>query len=168
MFDDAMSTLAHSYNRTGETMANYSRDEVEKAEDDHGLDLGEATEEVEGDTDLGKDAFLELLITQLKHQDPLDPMDDKEFVAQMAQFNSLEQMQNMNSNLEKLIASGRMSEASSLIDKEVEGLDSNGNNVSGVVSGVSREGEEIYLKLEGEGETETGVKISLDNLNRVF
>lgn len=48
---------------------------------------------------LDKDAFLKLLVTQLKNQDPLNPMEDREFIAQMAQFTSLEQMQNMNDNL---------------------------------------------------------------------
>jgi len=50
--------------------------------------------------DLDKDAFLRLLITQLQNQDPLDPMEDREFIAQMAQFSSLEQMQNLNKTLE--------------------------------------------------------------------
>lgn len=49
---------------------------------------------------LGKDEFLKLLITQIRHQDAMNPMDDKEFISQMAQFSSLEQMQNLNNTME--------------------------------------------------------------------
>jgi len=45
---------------------------------------------------MGKDSFLQLLVTQLKNQDPLQPMDNTQFVAQLAQFSSLEQVQNLN------------------------------------------------------------------------
>ncbi len=53
--------------------------------------------------DLGKDAFLRLLVTQLNYQDPLSPMQNEAFVAQLAQFSSLEQMQQINRNLEDSI-----------------------------------------------------------------
>jgi len=53
---------------------------------------------------LGKDAFLQLLVTQLRYQDPLSPMDNKDFIAQMAQFTALEQSQNMSSQIQRLNA----------------------------------------------------------------
>ena len=56
-----------------------------------------------GTNDLDKDAFLRLLITQLRNQDPLSPTDDKESIAQLAQFSSLEQMQQVNNTLEPFI-----------------------------------------------------------------
>jgi flagellar basal-body rod modification protein FlgD len=58
---------------------------------------GEATTGTKG---LGRDAFLQLLVTQLAHQDPMKPQADGEFIAQMAQFSSLEQLQQIQATLE--------------------------------------------------------------------
>lgn len=49
-----------------------------------------------------KDQFLNILMTQLTHQDPMNPLEDKDFIAQMAQFSSLEQLTNLNTTMEKL------------------------------------------------------------------
>ncbi|MDM5232235.1 flagellar hook assembly protein FlgD [Lysinibacillus pakistanensis] len=76
-----------------------------------------------GNSELGKDAFLKLLITQLQHQDPTNPMDDREFISQMAQFSSLEQMQNMTKAMESLLASQQQTQMmnySTFIGKEVK------------------------------------------------
>lgn len=67
--------------------------------------------------ELGKDQFLSILITQLRHQDPLQPMQDREFIAQMAQFTSLEQLMNINTQLTAMSQS--LGAASSLIGKQI-------------------------------------------------
>jgi len=83
---------------------------------------------IAGNADImGKDSFLQLLVAQLKNQDPLEPLDNTEFVAQLAQFSSLEQMQNMNDAMDQnndLTLSVHNALMTQLIGKEVE-IDSN-------------------------------------------
>ena len=72
---------------------------------------------------LDKDAFLRLLVTQLQHQDPMSPMEDKEFVSQLAQFSSLEQMQGLNTGFDGLSKSSIATQAFALIGKTVDYAD---------------------------------------------
>ncbi|MDR1363842.1 MAG: flagellar hook assembly protein FlgD [Spirochaetaceae bacterium] len=88
---------------------------------------------------LDRDDFLKLLVTQLSYQNPAAPMEDKEFIAQMAQFSSLEQMTNMASDFSKLTEIIAGSEANSAIGKSVEILEGN-NAVQGTVKAVTRGG----------------------------
>lgn len=70
-----------------------------------------------------KDTFLTLLITQLTHQDPLNPVEDTEFLAQLAQFNSVEQLQNLNSTVENMsgvVAQSQITDAVGLIGRAVQ------------------------------------------------
>lgn len=72
---------------------------------------------------LGMDAFLQLLVTQLQYQDPLSPMDDKEFVAELAQFSSLEQLTEINSGIDglsKLTQEQQMIGAVNFIGKTID------------------------------------------------
>lgn len=97
--------------------------------------------------DLGKDAFMQLLVTQLRYQDPLNPMDNQAFMAQMAQFSALEQMMNMSASMDK-------SNAHALIGKVVEATykDPASNQleaVIGKVDGVVMKNNQNYLMVDG-------------------
>lgn len=83
---------------------------------------------------LGESDFLNLLITQLKNQDPLNPMSDTDFIAQLANFSSLQQMTSVNTNTTNMLAAG-------MIGKQITTADGN----SGVVSKVGIEQGTAYL-----------------------
>ena len=78
---------------------------------------------------LGKDEFLKLLMTQMQNQDPTKPMDDTQSIAQLAQFSSLEQMQNLNTAMTSLKASNMIG--------DVVGFTDGTKQVAGVVNGVN-------------------------------
>lgn len=69
---------------------------------------------------LGQDDFLKILLTQLQNQDPTQPMEDKEFIAQMAQFSSLEQMTNMSQGFERLSGLLTSGQALSVLGRTVD------------------------------------------------
>ncbi len=95
---------------------------------------------------LGKDSFLKLLVTELRHQDPTKPMEDKEFIAQMAQFSSLEQMSNLNKEMKTLVSSTKSSEAYGILGKNVEAYDPvQKRAVRGMASSVFYKGEELMV-----------------------
>jgi flagellar basal-body rod modification protein FlgD len=94
---------------------------------------------------LGKDDFMKILITQLTHQDPTEPMKDTEFIAQMAQFSTLEQITNMTQDFSKLAGILSSSQALGLLGKSVELFDGEGL-VSGIVEEVSgREVPQVFV-----------------------
>lgn len=94
---------------------------------------------------LGKEAFLQLLVAQMKYQDPLEPTSNTEYISQLATFSSLEEMQNMRASLESTQATG-------LVGKTViMGVETNGitNYISGRVDQVRKEGSKTYLSIDG-------------------
>ena len=97
--------------------------------------------------ELGKDDFLNLLVTSLRFQDPLNPTDDKEFIAQLAQFSALEQMQNLNSSF-------TATRAYSLIGKSIlahvkDPSTGEVTEVSGDVTSVTYSGGKYYVVVRG-------------------
>lgn len=116
---------------------------------------------------LGKDAFLQLMVTQMKYQDPLQPTDNTQFLAQLAQFTSLEQMTNIsqtdNSMLTTMNSSQAMVQMSfehSLLGSNVSVTDADGNVVSGQVTAIKFDSGNPQLVINGQG-------YSLDSLTEM-
>ena len=98
---------------------------------------------------LDKDDFLKLLVTQLQHQDPLNPMDDMQFMSQMAQFSTLEQITNLGADIERLSFSGQVSESVALIGRTVTYEAKDGSIEQGTVQGVEIEDGKIRVSVDG-------------------
>lgn len=112
-----------------------------------------------GSNSLGKDDFMKILIAQLQNQDPLNPMEDREFIAQMASFSSLEQMMNMTKMFETFIANQTNSQIvqnSQMIGKQIKYMNyveqENGDveevTKTGVVVAVSFKGGDMQFELD--------------------
>ena len=95
---------------------------------------------------MDKDAFLQLLVAQMKYQDPLQPTSNTEYISQYATFSELEQMQNMSANM-------TLSRASEMVGKEVivESTSDSGKTttVQGQVESVSYQGNKAYVSIDG-------------------
>ncbi len=108
---------------------------------------------------LDKQAFLQLLVAQMKYQDPLEPTDNTEYISQLATFSSLEQMQNMSATLE-------LQRGSSLVGKEVyletrNTSTGDTNSVTGVVDYVTFENNKCFVSIDG-------TLYSLDDVKSVY
>ncbi|MCT8333030.1 endoflagellar hook capping protein [Leptospira sp. 85282-16] len=118
-------------------------DQLEKEETSglKGIEIREKQKE------LGKDDFLKLLLTQLSHQDPTNPVQDKDFIAQMAQFSSLEQMKNISSGIARM----ESKQSYSVVGKIVSGPDLvTGEDVTGLAGAILFDNEgKTYVRVNG-------------------
>lgn len=120
---------------------------------------------------LGKDDFLKLLITQLQHQDPSSPMDNTQFIAQMATFSTLEQMVNIGSKIDTLIGNNKQSgllNYSSFVGKEVTwhsldgtSKDTTVNQGTGVIESIQYKDDKVTFILDD------GTKLEPGNISEV-
>lgn len=100
---------------------------------------------------LGKTDFLNLLATQLRYQDPMNPIENTEFIAQLAQFSALESANNTQTAVESLSRQESCLFATSLLGKTVSGVASDTQTAfNGVVTGVSLTGEAPVVYVSGQ------------------
>lgn len=119
-----------------------------------------AAENTKKNGELGKDEFMRLLITQLENQDPLSPTDNTEFIAQMAQFSSLEGITNLNSTVEQFatsLQSTQALQASTLVGRSVQVLTNwteleEGKSIKGTVDLKESSSDVFVAVYSGAGE----------------
>lgn len=116
-----------------------------------------STSAIASQSNLDKDAFMKLLVSQLKNQDPMAPQDNGEYIAQLAQFSSLEQMQELNDNVVGLAVlqqnnalMSQLTQSSSLIGQQVRYTDpTTQESRTGTVSSVKIENDLAQLSIGG-------------------
>jgi flagellar basal-body rod modification protein FlgD len=99
--------------------------------------------------ELGKDQFLKLFVAQLQHQDPMNPMQDGEFMGQMASFSTLEQVTNLAAANESIAANLHLSQSVGLIGRTVTWTDEADATHTGVVEKVSQQDGNPVLTVSG-------------------
>lgn len=111
------------------------------------------------------DALLKIILTQLTYQDPLKPMDNTEFVSQLAQFSQLQQTQSMNDQLSALLSAQSATQATSLLGKTVD-IDTQAGTLSGTVAAVAFvSGQPTITLRTATGQTIS--KLSIANISQI-
>lgn len=117
---------------------------------------------------LDQEDFIKLFLTQLTYQDPLEPVDNREFLAQMAQFANLEQSRVSNENSENLVLMSATSQSIGLLGRQVEVSGEGGSSTIGSVSAVTFSGEGPVLTVKkADGSVLTDVRLAQVKLIRV-
>jgi flagellar basal-body rod modification protein FlgD len=87
--------------------------------------------------ELDMDDFLKLMISELQNQDPMNPMDNKDMLAQVSQIRQIGSNDQLTKTLETVLQGQNFSSAANLIGKNIKGIDNNGANVTGIVDRVT-------------------------------
>ncbi|MCA9179212.1 MAG: flagellar hook capping protein [Planctomycetales bacterium] len=103
-----------------------------------------------------RDEFMTLLVAQLRNQDPLQPVQQQDFISQLAQFSTLESIENLGGSFDNLLQLQQLSYGSDLVGKNVV-YDSETGQQSGIVNAVFPQGDSILLDVDG-------TLVNIDNL----
>jgi flagellar basal-body rod modification protein FlgD len=125
-----------------------------------------STNSVSQNASMGQDEFLKILLTQLQFQDPMKPMDNQEFMAQMAQFTNLELNREQNDKTDSLLTIQSASQALGLIGKTVEITTATGSEVGTVTAVAFQSGSPVMTIHTTAGAYLTDVRLSQVSLVR--
>ena len=108
---------------------------------------------------IDQEGFIKLFLTQLQFQDPLEPVDNREFLAQLAQFSNLEQSRQLSLKTESLLTMSSASQALSLLDRPVAVVQEQGSSVSGTVKAVKFTAAGPELTVQTSAGVLTGIRL---------
>jgi flagellar basal-body rod modification protein FlgD len=97
---------------------------------------------------LKTDDFIKMMITQLQNQDPTDPVKNQDLLAQMSQIGQLQSSEDLQTSLKGLVLQNSLGSAGNLIGKMVQGLDTDGSQMQGLVTSVRVVDNEVSLELD--------------------
>ena len=117
-------------------------------------------------TSLGQEDLFEIMLTQLTYQDPLKPLDNQEFIAQLAQFTGLEQSKQTNDNMEALLTMNAASQSIGLIGKTVQVQTVNGGEIGDVTTVSFNSGSPLLTVMTSTGEFLNNISLSQVSLVR--
>lgn len=108
---------------------------------------------------IDQDGFIKLFLSQLQFQDPLEPVDNREFLAQLAQFSNLEQSRQLSLNSEGMLSMNATSQSLSLLSRRIEVTQASGNTATGVVKAIEFSASGPLLTVETSAGVLTGIRL---------
>lgn len=105
--------------------------------------------------------FINLMVTQLQNQDPLQPTDSSQLLSQMSQIGQLQASTTLQTTLSQIMMQSQLTSAGNLIGKHVTGMDAQGNTIKGAVNSVKMKSDGVYVELDNNQE------LSLSQVNTI-
>jgi len=118
-------------------------------------------------TTLNQSDLIKLFLTELQYQDPMDPVNNEQFLAQLAQFATLQTSEDTDTNMQNLVFMNSASQSLSLLSKDVEMVDAQGNTVDGTITAIQFSTSGPLLTVTAsDGSVQTDVQLAQINLVR--
>jgi len=111
--------------------------------------------------ELKTEDFIQMMITQLQNQDPLEPAKNQELLAQMSQIGQLQSATMLQESLAGMVLQNQLGSAGNLIGKMIKGIDANDDPITGVVNSIRVEDNKVFLELDN------GKSLSMDRVTNI-
>ncbi|KGU54669.1 flagellar hook capping protein [Xanthomonas phaseoli pv. phaseoli] len=127
--------------------------------DSIGAIVNNGSSSAQSNNTIDQDGFIKLFLSQLQFQDPLEPVDNREFLAQLAQFSNLEQSRQLSLNSEGALSMNATGQGLSLLSRRIEVTQASGNTATGVVKAIEFSASGPLLTVETSAGVLTGIRL---------